>query len=104
MDDVTRRAAVGAMAVGAMGLVTAANRASAQESSPAITLAPSFAGKHQPKPLRFNPAKLDGLSERLIQSHWENNDGGSVRTLNMIENRLGAAIADPDFRRQPAVG
>lgn len=58
---------------------------------------PAFAGGHQPKALRFDPAKLDGLSERLIKSHWENNYIGSVKTLNMIEGRVAAALADPDF-------
>jgi Fe-Mn family superoxide dismutase len=69
----------------------------AQSSQSTPMLSPAFAGNHQPKPLRFDPAKLDGLSERLIRSHWENNYGGSVRTLNTIENRLAAALADPDF-------
>ena len=48
-------------------------------------------------PLRYAPGSLPGLSERLIQSHWENNYQGSVRALNMIEGRLAAAMADPDF-------
>ncbi|MEA3390324.1 MAG: Fe-Mn family superoxide dismutase [Pseudomonadota bacterium] len=61
---------------------------------------PAFAGQHQPKALRFDPAKLDGLSERLIRSHWENNYQGSIRALNMIEGRLAIAMADNDF---PAV-
>lgn len=61
------------------------------------SIPPAFAGQHQPKPFRFDPAKLDGLSEKLIQSHWENNYGGSVRTLNAIETRLAAAVADPGF-------
>lgn len=60
-------------------------------------ISPAFAGQHQPKPLRFDPAKLDGLSERLVRSHWENNYQGSVKALNMIEGRLGAAMADADF-------
>lgn len=42
----------------------------AQASSSA--LAPAFAGRHEPKPLAFDPAKLTGLSERLIRSHREN--------------------------------
>ena len=43
-------------------------------------LAPSaFVAIHELKPLPFDPAKLDGLSERLIRSHWENNYGDSVR-------------------------
>lgn len=52
---------------------------------------------HEPKPLRYDPAKLPGLSARLIQSHWENNYIGSVKALNMVEARLAAAMADPDF-------
>lgn len=36
----------------------------------------AFRGQHQPKPLSFDPAKLNGLSEKLIRSHWENNYGG----------------------------
>lgn len=53
--------------------------------------------KHEPRPLPFNPAKLDGLSERLITSHWENNYIGSVKGLNMVEERLATAMADPEF-------
>jgi Fe-Mn family superoxide dismutase len=38
----------------------------------------AFRGQHQPLPLRFDPAKLKGLSEKLIRSHWENNYGGAA--------------------------
>jgi Fe-Mn family superoxide dismutase len=41
-------------------------------------------------PLPFKPSRLDGLSERLLASHYENNYGGAVRRLNAIEARLGA--------------
>jgi Fe-Mn family superoxide dismutase len=58
---------------------------------------PAFAGQHQPKPLKFDPAKLPGLSEKLIRSHWENNYQGSVRGLNTVEQRLASAMADKDF-------
>ena len=71
--------------------------ASAQVAENRPPLGPAFAGGHQVKPLKFDPAKLDGLSERLIKSHWENNYTGSVRALNLIEGRLAAALADPDF-------
>lgn len=64
---------------------------------PGSAVPPAFAGAHEPKPLPFDPAKLDGLSERLIRSHWENNSIGSVKALNMIETRLAAALADPDL-------
>ena len=37
------------------------------------------------QPLPFKPTRLDGLSERLLASHYENNYGGAVRRLNAIE-------------------
>jgi Fe-Mn family superoxide dismutase len=40
------------------------------------------------KPLSCDPAKLNGLSEKLIVSHWENNYGGAVKRLNAIEQKL----------------
>lgn len=43
---------------------------------------------YEPKPLSCDPARLNGLSERLILSHWENNYGGAVKRLNAIEERL----------------
>lgn len=43
---------------------------------------------HQIMPLPFKPPHLNGLSERLLASHYENNYGGAVRRLNAIESRL----------------
>ena len=40
------------------------------------------------KPLSCDPARLNGLSEKLIVSHWENNYGGAVKRLNAIEGKL----------------
>lgn len=40
------------------------------------------------KPLSCNPSRLNGLSEKLIVSHWENNYGGAVKRLNAIEQKL----------------
>lgn len=76
---------------GAAGVLLAGTPAYAQVRQP-----PAFAGNHKPKPLHFDPAKLDGLSERLITSHWQNNYIGSVNALNMIEGKLARAMADPD--------
>ena len=39
---------------------------------------------YEMKPLSCNPAKLKGLSEKLIVSHHENNYGGAVKRLNAI--------------------
>lgn len=43
---------------------------------------------YEPKPLAFAPSRLNGLSEKLIVSHWENHYGGAVKRLNAIEQRL----------------
>lgn len=96
MTRLTRRAAIGTVSTGAAGLALgAASAVTAQESAP-VEIHPSFAGNHKPKPLRFDPAKLVGLSEKLITSHWENNYQGSVRALNKIEKTLAATKDDPD--------
>ena len=43
---------------------------------------------YQMKPLTCDPAKLAGLSEKLIVSHYENNYGGAVKRLNAITAQL----------------
>jgi superoxide dismutase, Fe-Mn family len=40
------------------------------------------------KPLSCDPARIKGMSERLIISHYENNYGGAVKRLNTIEEKL----------------
>jgi superoxide dismutase, Fe-Mn family len=47
------------------------------------------------KPLGCDPARVKGMSERLIVSHYENNYCGAVKRLNLIEERL----ADLDYER-----
>ena len=41
-------------------------------------------------PIACRPWTLNGLSERLIVSHYENNYGGAVRSANAIHRDLGA--------------
>jgi Fe-Mn family superoxide dismutase len=43
---------------------------------------------YQIKPLSCDPAKIKGMSERLIVSHFENNYGGAVKRLNLIDEEL----------------
>ena len=43
---------------------------------------------HQIKPLSCDPAKIKGMSERLIVSHYENNYSGAVKRLNQIDEQL----------------
>src|SRR5215831_251186 len=40
------------------------------------------------KPLSCDPARIKGMSERLIISHYENNYGGAVKRLNLIDDQL----------------
>ena len=43
---------------------------------------------YQMKSLGCDPARIKGMSERLIISHYENNYGGAVNRLNSIEAQL----------------
>ncbi len=45
------------------------------------------------RPISFKPPRLNGLSGRLLASHYENNYGGAVRRLNAIADEL--AGVDP---------
>jgi Fe-Mn family superoxide dismutase len=49
---------------------------------------------YQIKALGCDPARVKGMSERLIVSHYENNYGGAVKRLNLIEEKL--AELDPE--------
>jgi Fe-Mn family superoxide dismutase len=40
------------------------------------------------KPLSCDPGRVKGMSERLIISHYENNYGGAVKRLNLIDEQL----------------
>ena len=51
------------------------------------------------KPLACDPARIKGMSERLIVSHYENNYGGAVNRLNAIT----AHLAELDSRPRPAL-
>lgn len=48
---------------------------------------------YQMKALGCDPARVKGMSERLIISHYENNYGGAVKRLTSIEDQL----AEVDF-------
>ena len=55
--------------------------------------------QHAIAPLAFKPSRLDGLSAKLLSSHYVNNYGGAVRRLNAIEARLETLdlAAEPGF-------
>src|SRR5262249_30048013 len=73
--------ATAAAAVAAASLPSTA-RAQAQPAVPKV----EFAHKKLP----FDPAKVKGLSEKLLVSHYENNYTGAVKRLNAITAQLAA--------------
>lgn len=110
MKTVSRRKAITALTAGSAGLALAnligTEKVGASEGSTKMSIegqttdvvaARAFRGQHQPKPLPFDPAKLKGLSEKLIRSHWENNYGGAVKALNAVEQRLASLLRDKDL-------
>lgn len=107
MSQFTRRDAIKGIVVGGTGLAVTSLSASQgertsvlandQQTSEIAQSARAFRGQHQPKPLSFDPAKLKGLSEKLIRSHHENNYGGAVKALNVVEQRLEAMMRDKDL-------
>ena len=50
-------------------------------------------------PISVRPSTLSGISERMIVSHYENNYGNAVRTLNAVRRELAALDGDiPPYR------
>ncbi|MGH9927767.1 MAG: superoxide dismutase [Pyrinomonadaceae bacterium] len=111
MKRFSRRKVIKSLAAGSAGLaltnILGTNQVEANEANNDMTnkkqaasttaVARAFRGQHQPKALPFDPAKLKGLSEKLIRSHWENNYGGAVKALNAVEQRLASMLQDKEL-------
>ena len=52
-------------------------------------------------PIAVRPSTLNGISERMIASHYENHCGESVRTLNAVRAELAALDARASSWRLP---
>lgn len=91
MEKISRRRALSGML--ASGVVAIAGVDAHSQTNPSD----AFRGQHQPKSLPFDPAKLKGLSEKLIRSHHENNYTGSVKALNLVEQHLAALAKEKDL-------
>jgi len=101
MDKISRREIMGSFVKGgtALALVTLPDNMSIAQPAEigfwqSASAPPAFRGQHKIKPLPFDPTKLKGLSEKLITSHHENNYGGAVKALNIIEQRLAELPKD----------
>ena len=88
--DPDRRTALQALALAGAGIGLAAMAQTPPGAAASASPAPAL------RPLPFDPAKLDDLSEKMIRSHWENNYGGSVRTLAAVKKQLADALASKD--------
>ena len=99
MTNISRRKAIGSVIAGGAGLALAdlVNASVAAQTTGAPEAPRAFRGQHQPKPLPFDPAKLKGISEKLIKSHWENNYVGAVKALNIVEVRLNRMLQEADL-------
>ena len=64
---------------------------------PFVFLVEESAMRYQLAPIFCRPWLLNQLSQRLIESHYENNYGGAVRRLNAIAEKL----ASLDFNATP---
>jgi Fe-Mn family superoxide dismutase len=93
MSHFSRRGLIQAAAVSPLLANAAAQSATpaTQESAPK---GGAFGFQHTPVPLPFDAKSLKGISEKLIQSHWENNYIGASKALNTLRGRLMQAVSD----------
>jgi superoxide dismutase, Fe-Mn family len=80
------------LAVGTAAYLIARGAKAGEEPKPATAV--GSPGKHAMAPLPFDAKKLRGLSEKLLQSHWENNYGGALKNLNKVEEELARVNKD----------
>ncbi len=93
MKNESRRTFVQGVALAALAAGTRPDKALGAEAAIAAS-GGAFDLQRTPTPLPFDPKRLNGLSEKLIQSHWENNYSGAVKALNTVRGRLTQALAD----------
>jgi superoxide dismutase, Fe-Mn family len=89
--DFLQASTTAALAAAVTAIPSVVNAADEKSASPSGN---AFQYQHTAVPLPFEPKALKGLSEKLIQSHWENNYGGSVKALNTVRGRLTQALND----------
>ena len=94
MNKISRREALSGVLAAGAGVLAVNNTIEAQTG----VLPMAFAGKHAPKPLPFDPTKLTGISEKLINSHHDNNYVGAVKALNLVEQRLVSLSKEKDLQ------
>src|SRR5882757_1846480 len=85
--EISRRALLASAALTGSAIAIG-NSISAQPSSKVSS------AQFEVKPLPFNPAKLQGISEKLIVSHHDKNYAGAVKRLGAIQDKIAQLPAD----------
>jgi Fe-Mn family superoxide dismutase len=75
-------------------LATAVGQAASTTNKEFPVSTDAYAFQHTPVPLPFDAKSLRGISEKVIQSHWENNYVGASKALNTVRSRLTQALGD----------
>jgi Fe-Mn family superoxide dismutase len=92
MSDASRREFIQASA--AASLLAVGSPQSLQAAEEKAMSSTAYGYQHAPAPLPFDPKSLKGISEKLIQSHWENNYSGAIKALNTLRGKLVQASTD----------
>ena len=83
------------------GLLAGAAAATSLIEQPAVAQSAQQTGvkpmTYEAKPLSLDPKTINGISEKVLVSHYESNYVGAVKRLNAI----GAQLADLDFTKAP---
>src|SRR5437588_10838784 len=81
------------------GLLAATASAGVLAAAPAFAQASPATGTskmpYQAKPMSFDPKAINGISEKVLVSHYQNNYVGAVNRLNAI----GTQLAELDFAK-----
>lgn len=97
MTDFDRRSLFNTGVGMAAGAVLAAGLTAGPASAQSTPSAPAKLPPYEIKPLPLDPQKIQGMSEKIIVSHYENNYVGAVKRLNSIADQL----ATMDYEKAP---
>jgi len=89
-------AASGITAAGVVATTAVGQSPAAAQTAPTPVTSPL---PYQAKPMPFDPSRINGMSEKILISHYQNNYVGAVKRLNAIDAQLASLDwpASPNF-------
>ena len=90
MDPLDRRQFLGTTGLAASGVALAMELGPQAANAQTAPTTGKPAMTYDIKPLPFEPARIKGMSEKLLVSHYEDNYSGAVKRLNDIEKQLAS--------------